>query len=80
MAAVIYEASFDRIMRYIEHARSSSEATILAGGKGDKSAGYFIEPTVVETTDPRFKLMREEIFGPVLTVSRLRGSWSWKAR
>ena len=68
MAAVIDETSFDRIMGYIEHARASSEATILAGGKGDKSEGYFIEPTVVETTDPRFKLMREEIFGPVLTV------------
>ncbi|HEY7215524.1 MAG TPA: L-glutamate gamma-semialdehyde dehydrogenase, partial [Thermoanaerobaculia bacterium] len=68
MAAVIDEASFDRIMRYVEHARGASEATILAGGKGDKSEGYFIEPTVVETTDPRFKLMREEIFGPVLTV------------
>ncbi len=68
MAAVIDETSFDRIMGYVEHARSSSEATILAGGKGDKSAGYFVEPTVVETTDPRFKLMREEIFGPVLTV------------
>jgi 1-pyrroline-5-carboxylate dehydrogenase len=68
MAAVIDEASFDRIMRYVEHARGSAEAEILAGGKGDKSEGYFIEPTVVQTTDPRFKLMREEIFGPVLTV------------
>jgi 1-pyrroline-5-carboxylate dehydrogenase len=68
LAAVIDEASFDRIMGYIEHARGSGEAEILAGGKGDKSAGYFIAPTVVETTDPRFKLMREEIFGPVLTV------------
>ena len=68
MAAVIDEASFDRIMGYVEHARGSSEAEILAGGKGDKSEGYFIEPTVVATTDPRFKLMREEIFGPVLTV------------
>jgi 1-pyrroline-5-carboxylate dehydrogenase len=68
MAAVIDEASFDRIMGYIEHARGSSEAEILAGGKGDKSEGYFIAPTVVATTDPRFKLMREEIFGPVLTV------------
>ena len=48
--------------------KSSSEAEILAGGKGDKSEGYFIEPTVVVTTDPRFKLMREEIFGPVVTV------------
>jgi 1-pyrroline-5-carboxylate dehydrogenase len=68
MAAVIDETSFDRIMGYIEHARSSTEAEILAGGKGDKSEGYFVEPTVVQTTDPRFKLMREEIFGPVLTV------------
>jgi 1-pyrroline-5-carboxylate dehydrogenase len=68
MAAVIDEPSFDRIMGYVEHARESSEAEILVGGKGDKSAGYFIEPTVVRTTDPRFKLMREEIFGPVLTL------------
>ncbi len=68
MAAVIDEPSFDRIMGYIEHARGAAEAEILAGGKGDKSEGYFIEPTVVQTTDPRFKLMREEIFGPVLTV------------
>ncbi|HKI03069.1 MAG TPA: L-glutamate gamma-semialdehyde dehydrogenase [Thermoanaerobaculia bacterium] len=68
MAAVIDENSFDRIMGYVEHARESSEAEILTGGKGDKSDGYFIEPTVVRTTDPRFKLMREEIFGPVLTV------------
>ncbi|MBW8874038.1 MAG: L-glutamate gamma-semialdehyde dehydrogenase [Acidobacteria bacterium] len=68
MAAVIDEPSFNRIMGYIDHAKSSSEAEILTGGKGDKSAGYFISPTVVVTTDPRFKLMREEIFGPVLTV------------
>ena len=68
MAAVIDEPSFDRIMRYVDHAKESSEAEILTGGKGDKSDGYFIEPTVVRTTDPRFKLIREEIFGPVLTV------------
>ncbi|HYX24889.1 MAG TPA: aldehyde dehydrogenase family protein, partial [Thermoanaerobaculia bacterium] len=68
MAAVIDEPSFNRIMGYVDHAKSSSEAEILTGGKGDKSAGYFISPTVVVTTDPRFKLMREEIFGPVLTV------------
>jgi 1-pyrroline-5-carboxylate dehydrogenase len=68
MAAVIDEPSFDRIMGYIDHARNSGEAEILTGGKGDKSEGYFIEPTVVRTTDPRFKLIREEIFGPVLTV------------
>ena len=53
---------------YIEHAKDSSAAEVLTGGDGDKSDGYFIPPTVVVTTDPRFKLMREEIFGPVLTV------------
>ena len=68
MAAVIDEHSFNRIMGYIDHAKNSSEAEILTGGKGDKSDGYFIEPTVVVTTDPRFKLMQEEIFGPVVTV------------
>jgi 1-pyrroline-5-carboxylate dehydrogenase len=68
VAAVIDEHSFDRIMGYIEHARNSNEAEILAGGNGDKSEGYFIEPTVVLTTNPRFKLMQEEIFGPVVTV------------
>ena len=68
MAAVIDEPSFDRIMGYIDHAKASSEAEILAGGNGDKSEGYFIEPTVVVTTNPRFKLMQEEIFGPVLTL------------
>jgi len=68
VSAVIDEASFDRIMGYVEHARGSSEAEILIGGQGDKSAGYFIQPTVVQTTNPRFKLMQEEIFGPVVTV------------
>jgi 1-pyrroline-5-carboxylate dehydrogenase len=68
VAAVIDEASFDRILRYIDHAKSSNEAEILTGGNGDKSEGYFIEPTVVLTTNPRFKLMQEEIFGPVVTV------------
>ncbi|HYO14163.1 MAG TPA: L-glutamate gamma-semialdehyde dehydrogenase [Thermoanaerobaculia bacterium] len=68
VAAVIDEYSFDRIMGYIDHAKNSSEAEILAGGNGDKSEGYFIEPTVVLTTNPRFKLMQEEIFGPVVTV------------
>jgi 1-pyrroline-5-carboxylate dehydrogenase len=68
MAAVIDESSFNRIMGYIDHAKNSSEAEILVGGKGDKSEGYFISPTVVVTTDPHFKLLREESFGPVLTV------------
>jgi 1-pyrroline-5-carboxylate dehydrogenase len=68
MSAVIDEPSFDRIMRYIDHAKASSEAEILAGGNGDKSEGYFIEPTIVLTTNPKLKLMQEEIFGPVVTV------------
>ena len=68
MGAVIDEPSFDRIMRYIDHAKNAGEAEILVGGEGDKSKGYFIQPTVVQTMDPRFKLMEEEIFGPVLTL------------
>ncbi|MPL98166.1 1-pyrroline-5-carboxylate dehydrogenase 1 [bioreactor metagenome] len=66
--AVIDEASFDNCMKYISAARMSTEADILFGGRGDKSAGYFVEPTVIETTDPEFVTMREEIFGPVLTL------------
>ena len=65
---VIDEKSFDSIMSYIEKAKADKSAKILAGGRGDKSRGYFIEPTVIETTDPSFLTMREEIFGPVVTV------------
>jgi len=68
MAAVIDEPSFDRIMGFIDHAKNNSEYEILTGGNGDKSDGYFIEPTVVVTTDPKARLMTHEIFGPVLTV------------
>jgi 1-pyrroline-5-carboxylate dehydrogenase len=68
MAAVIDQWAFDRIKRYIDFAKSSADAEILVGGGCDNSQGYFIEPTVVVTTDPRFKLMTEEIFGPVVTV------------
>ncbi|HVF61390.1 MAG TPA: L-glutamate gamma-semialdehyde dehydrogenase [Thermoanaerobaculia bacterium] len=68
MAAVIDKPSFDRITGYIEHARNAGEAEILFGGGADDREGYFVEPTVVVTSDPRFKLMQEEIFGPVLTV------------
>jgi 1-pyrroline-5-carboxylate dehydrogenase len=66
--AVIDEASFDRIMSYIKIAQSSEEAAIIAGGRGDKSAGYFIEPTVIVTQNPHFITMEEEIFGPVITI------------
>jgi 1-pyrroline-5-carboxylate dehydrogenase len=68
VGAVIDESSFDKISGYVDFARSSSEAVVIAGGKADKTDGYFIRPTVVHTTNPRFKLMEEEIFGPVLTV------------
>ncbi len=66
--AVIDEGSFDNCMNYIAYAHNSAEAEIIAGGKGDKNLGYFIEPTIIVTTDPNFKSMEEEIFGPVLTV------------
>ena len=68
MGAVIDQAAFESIKGYIEYAKASADAEIIAGGGCDDSTGYFIEPTVVLTTDPRFKLLREEIFGPVLTV------------
>lgn len=66
--AVIDKAAFDTIVEYIAKARDSTEARILIGGKADGSKGYFIEPTVVETSNPHFVTMEEEIFGPVLTV------------
>jgi len=66
--AVIDEAAFDRIMLYIGKARASDKAEIIAGGKGDKSKGYFVEPTVIVAKDPHFVTMEEEIFGPVMTI------------
>ena len=68
MAAVIDEPAFDKIAEYIAHAASSPEHEVVLGGGSDKSHGYFIEPTVVVSSDPKSKLMVEEIFGPVLTV------------
>jgi len=68
MGAVIDRGAFDSIRKYVEIARASSQAKILAGGRCDDSKGFFVEPTVVETVNPRFQLMEEEIFGPVLTV------------
>jgi 1-pyrroline-5-carboxylate dehydrogenase len=66
--AVIDEKAFDKISAYIDGARKSKAAKIIAGGKADKSVGFFIEPTVIEVTDPKYVTMCEEIFGPVLTV------------
>ncbi|XP_021955467.1 delta-1-pyrroline-5-carboxylate dehydrogenase, mitochondrial isoform X2 [Folsomia candida] len=65
-SAVIDERAFDRISGYIDHAKKN--LTILQGGEYDKSDGYFIKPTLIETKDPMDKIMREEIFGPVLAV------------
>jgi len=66
--AVIDKKSFDKIVSYIEQTKQSNEATIIVGGKYDDSVGYFIEPTVILTTNPHYLTMEEEIFGPVLTV------------
>lgn len=68
MNPVIDEPAFDRIMKYIEIAKASKEATILAGGRGDKSKGFYIEPTVILARNPHFITMEEEIFGPVMTI------------
>ncbi|ACB85324.1 L-glutamate gamma-semialdehyde dehydrogenase [Natranaerobius thermophilus] len=66
--AVIDKQAFDKIASYIDYAKDSDEAEILAGGKYDDSEGYYIWPTVIKTDNPKFKTMEEEIFGPVLTV------------
>lgn len=66
--AVIDEKSFDKIAKYIDDAKASSNASILVGGTYDKAEGYFIHPTIIETKDPKYITMCEEIFGPVLTL------------
>ncbi|GAB4369631.1 MAG: L-glutamate gamma-semialdehyde dehydrogenase [Calditrichia bacterium] len=68
MNAVIDRGAFNTITEYIEYIKKSDEAEIIYGGEYDDSTGYFIEPTVAVTTNPRFRTMEEEIFGPVLTV------------
>jgi 1-pyrroline-5-carboxylate dehydrogenase len=66
--AVIDEKSFDKIKSYIDKAKRSKSASILVGGECSKKEGYFIQPTIIETTDPKYTTMCEEIFGPVLTI------------
>ena len=66
--AVIDEASFDKCKQYIDYAAEAADAKIVVGGKCDKSVGWFVEPTVIETSNPHFRSMEEEIFGPILTV------------
>ena len=68
VTAVINEKSFDNIVDYIEYAKESKDAEIIVGGTYDKSEGYFVDPTIIVTTDPKFKSMVEEIFGPVITI------------
>jgi len=66
--AVIDERSFDKIKAYIDKAKANENITIIAGGNCDKTTGYFVEATVIETKDPRYVTMCEELFGPVLTM------------
>jgi 1-pyrroline-5-carboxylate dehydrogenase len=68
MNAVIDKSSFKNIAQYIDYAKSNSDAEIIFGGGYDDSIGYFIEPTIILTSDPKIKTMTEEIFGPVLTI------------
>ncbi|KAA9340936.1 L-glutamate gamma-semialdehyde dehydrogenase [Adhaeribacter soli] len=66
--AVIDEKSFDKLKKFIDNVANDPEAEIIAGGKCDKSKGYFIEPTIIKSSDPAYVTMCEELFGPVLTV------------
>ena len=66
--AVIDEPSFDKLAAAIDEAKESPEAEIVEGGGYDKSKGYFIEPTIIKTTNPHYRTMEEELFGPILTI------------
>lgn len=68
ITAVIHEASFDKLAKYIDQAKKDKNAEIYVGGNYDKSKGYFIEPTVIVTTDPKYTTMETELFGPVVTI------------
>ena len=68
VTAVIHEGSFDKLAAYIDQAKADADAEVIIGGNYDKSKGYFISPTVILTTNPHYKTMETELFGPVLTV------------
>jgi 1-pyrroline-5-carboxylate dehydrogenase len=77
MGAVIDREAFDKITGYIEHARAADGVEIISGGGSDDRSGYFIEPTLVEARDPSYRLMCEEVFGPVVSVHAYRDdAWS----
>jgi len=76
MNAVIDKGAFNDITAYIDYARSHKDAEIITGGKYDDSVGYFIEPTTIVTSDPHFKTMEEEIFGPVVTIYVYDETWN----
>jgi len=75
MNAVIDKSAFSDITAYIDYAKTHDDAEIITGGNYDDSVGYFIEPTTIVTTDPHFKTMEEEIFGPVMTIYVYDESW-----
>ena len=66
--AVIDEASFDKLAGYIDRAKKDADAEVIIGGGYDKTVGFFIEPTVILTTNPKYVTMQEELFGPILTL------------
>ena len=68
MTAVIHEASFDKLVKAIENAKSDKDAEVIIGGGYDKSKGYFIEPTVIKTSNSKYYSMETELFGPVVTI------------
>ena len=68
ITAVIHEGSFNKLVSYIEQAKKDVDAEIIVGGNYDKSVGYFIEPTVIVTTNPKYTTMETELFGPVITI------------
>ena len=68
ITAVIHEGSFDKLVGFIEQAKKDTDAEIIVGGKYDKSVGYFIEPTIIVTTNPKYATMETELFGPVMTI------------
>ena len=66
--AVIHEGSFDKLAKFIDQAKKDSDAEVIIGGNYDKSVGYFVEPTVILTSNPKYATMETELFGPVLTI------------